>query len=346
VDLDAVEVQDPLPRQPLSSADDPILPEVGGEQRGVRLGLVEAGAGQRSPQEIEEPRVRGPDPEPQVPQPVMVRGDPTESLQLFLSLGEGTTGLLGHATSSRFHRRPEGDGYYTNAMVRVLVVDPQPFFCESLVAALSQLPAVEVVGWATGELEAARIAEQRFPDVILTEVELAAGSGISLSRRVGDGVRTVVLTRRQEGEVLLDAVAAGAVGCLNHEIDVSELGSMLERAALGRFVIDDDRLHEVLRRASITRVSVTAEREPSALLAHLTAREREVLLLLARGLDNQAIATRLQLSAHTARTHVGNILRKLGVHSRADAARIALSEQRADADADVLQIRGPELGNP
>lgn len=276
----------------------------------------------------------------------MVGGDPTEPLQLLFSLGERTTGLLGHETSFRFHRGPERDGYYTNAMVRVLVVDPQPFFCESLAAALSEVPAVEVVGWATGELEATGIAEQRSPDVVLTEVELASGSGISLCRRVGDDVRTVVLTRRHEGEVLLDAVAAGAVGCLSHEIDMAELSSMLERAAAGRFVIDEDRLHEALRRASLTRVSVTAESEPAALLANLTAREREVLRLLALGLDNQAIARRLQLSAHTARTHVGNILRKLGVHSRADAARIALSEERADAETHVLQIRGPELGHP
>jgi DNA-binding NarL/FixJ family response regulator len=228
--------------------------------------------------------------------------------------------------------------------VRVLIVDPQPFFCESLAHAMSAISAVEVVGWATDELGAARIAEQGSPDVILTEVELAAGSGISLCRRVAHGVRTVVLTRRHEGEILLDAVAAGAVGCLSHELEVGELGSMVESAAAGRFVIRDDRLHEALRRASLTRVSVT-DGEPSALLTQLTAREREVLALLARGLDNRAIATRLQLSAHTARTHVGNILRKLGVHSRADAARIALSEGRADADTHVLQIRGPELGS-
>ena len=251
-----------------------------------------------------------------------------------------------NATSSRFHRRPEGDGYYTNAMVRVLVVDPQPFFCESLAAALSQLSPVEVVGWATAELEAAELAEERSPDVILTEVELSPGSGLGLCRRVGDGIRTVVLTRHHEGDVLLEAAAAGSIGCLSHDLDVPELGSMLERVLAGRFVIDDDRLHEALRRASLTRVSLGPEGEQSALLAHLTAREREVLALLARGLDNRAIATRLQLSAHTARTHVGNILRKLGVHSRADAARIALSEERADADTHVLQIRGPELGSP
>lgn len=226
------------------------------------------------------------------------------------------------------------------------MVDPQPFFCQSLTGALSEVPAIEVIGWATDEIEAGRIAEQRSPDVILTEVELSTGSGISLCRRVSDGVRTVVLTRHNEGDVLLDAVAAGAVGCLSHQIDVPQLGSMVERAAEGRFVIVDERLHEALRRASLARASVTPESEPSALLAHLTPREAEVLRLLASGLDNRAIAKRLQLSAHTARTHVGNILRKLGVHSRADAARIALSEERADADTHVLQIRGPELGNP
>jgi DNA-binding NarL/FixJ family response regulator len=231
--------------------------------------------------------------------------------------------------------------------VRVLIVDPQPFFCESLAVALSEATStVEVIGWATSELEAAEIADERSPDVILTEVDLAAGSGISLCRRAGDKARTVVLTRRQEGEVLLDAVSTGATGCLSHETDVTGLGSMLERAGAGGFVIDQDRLHETLRRAAVSRVVVSAAGEPSALLSNLTSREREVLRLVARGLNNQAIATRLQLSAHTARTHVGNILRKLGVHSRADAARIALSEERADADTHVLQIRGPELGSP
>jgi DNA-binding NarL/FixJ family response regulator len=222
--------------------------------------------------------------------------------------------------------------------VRILVVDPQPFFCEALRAALSDSSDVDVVGCATDEVEAERIIVERSPDVVLTEVELAPGSGINLIRRLGDGTRGVVLTRRHEGDVLLDAVGAGAVGCLNHDLEPGELTSMVARAAGGQFVIGEDRLHDALRRASAARGL-----DPGySRLALLTGREREVLHLLARGLDNRAIAVQLHLSAHTARTHVGNILRKLGVHSRADAARLALRE--ADSETHVLRIRGPDLG--
>jgi DNA-binding NarL/FixJ family response regulator len=221
--------------------------------------------------------------------------------------------------------------------VRVLVVDPQPFFCEALGAALAD-EGVDVVGCVTDEIEAERAIADHQPDVVLTEVELGAGSGINLIRRIGDGARGVVLTRRHEGEVLLDAVAAGAVGCLNHDLDPRELASLVAAAVEGQFVIGRERLLDALRRASAGRGGGPG----SPRLGLLTGREREVLHLLAGGLDNRAIAERLHLSAHTARTHVGNILRKLGVHSRAEAARLALTE--AETDARVLRIRGPDLG--
>jgi two-component system, NarL family, response regulator DevR len=224
--------------------------------------------------------------------------------------------------------------------IRVLVVDPQPFFCEALRTGLGHADGIEVVGCVTDELEAERMAGNLSPDVVLTEIELAGGSGFSLARRLGDGTATVVLTRRQEGDVLLDAVSAGAMGCLSHDCESTELAEALQRVVGGRFVVDERRLHDTLKRASAARAPVGG----SPQLASLTGREREILQLLARGLDNQAIADQLYLSAHTARTHVGNILRKLGVHSRAEAARLALREGHVDADAHVLRIRGPDLG--
>lgn len=231
--------------------------------------------------------------------------------------------------------------YDTNVSVRLLVVDPQPFFCESLTAALEGSDDVEVVGWTTDELEAERLASRHSPDVVLTEVELARGSGFSLTRRLAGGPAVVVLTRGHEGDILLDAVAAGGIGCLSHDLEAEDLVRHVVKASEGEFAIDHGRLHQELRRASATRSQKGAG---SPKLALLTAREREVLMLLARGLDNQAIARELHLSAHTARTHVGNILRKLGVHSRADAARIAIREGEPEGETDVLRIRGPDLG--
>lgn len=237
-------------------------------------------------------------------------------------------------------RTREQDDYDTSVTVRVLIVDPQPFFCESLVAALGDYPGIEVVGWATDELEADRLTTQLSPDVVLTEVDLAVGSGLSLVRRIADQTRAVILTRGHEGDVLLDAVGAGAIGCLSHDLELEGLTTHLAHVAEGAFAIDQDRLIGTLKRASATH----AERgSGSSRLALLTPREREVLTLLAGGLDNQAIARQLHLSTHTARTHVGNILRKLEVHSRADAARIALREGQSESDTNVLRIRGPDL---
>jgi DNA-binding NarL/FixJ family response regulator len=224
--------------------------------------------------------------------------------------------------------------------IRVLIVDPQPFFCEALRTALQDSDGIEVVGAAGDELDAAQLAVRHSPDVVLTEVELSAGSGLGLARRLGGRTATVVLTRRPEGEVLLEAVSAGAMGCLGHHLDVAVLASLIHRAAGGAFAIDEGRLHDILKRASAARAP---ELGAFPKLAALTPREREILQLLARGLDNQAIAGQLHLSTHTARTHVGNILRKLGVHSRAEAARVALQQGPARTDSHVLRIRGPDL---
>ncbi len=223
--------------------------------------------------------------------------------------------------------------------LRVLIADPEPFFGESLSEALSE--EAEVVGHTTDELDAVNLVSAHAPDIVLSEIGLAAGSGLSLIRRLGEGVRTIVLTRGHEGDVLLDAVAAGAQGCLGHHLEPSQLIPFLERAAGDEFVLEDGRLHDILKRASGARGQPMPG---SPWLGRLTAREREVLQLLSRGLDNRAIARQLHLSPHTARTHVGNILRKLGVHSRADAAWVALQEDLSNTDAHVLRIHGPDLG--
>ncbi|HEX6208403.1 MAG TPA: response regulator transcription factor, partial [Actinomycetota bacterium] len=202
-------------------------------------------------------------------------------------------------------------------MVGVLLVDPEPFFGEALSAAIHGQDGVEVLGRSTDEREALRMCAQRSPDVVLTEVALDAGSGLNLARRLGGDTRVVVLTRRPEGDVLLDSVDAGAVGCLGHDLSVERLLQHLRDVVdRGRFAVNPDSLHETLRRATATAAGDALG------VGRLTPREREVLSLVARGLDNARIANALYLSPHTVRTHVGNILRKLEVHSRAEAARV------------------------
>lgn len=223
-------------------------------------------------------------------------------------------------------------------VVRILIVDPQPFFCASLAHALHEAVGIETVGWATDEVEAARLSEEREPDVVLTEIGLASGSGLSLVRRLRDSSRVVVLTRLDPGVVLLDAVNAGAEGCVGHGSGVASLREAL--SSPDGFVVDPLTLGSILRRAA----SVSEERSSGASRVRLlTTREQEVLRLVAEGLDNAAIGARLYLSPDTVRTHLNKIFRKLDVHSRAEAARVALREGIGPDDADVLQIFGPEL---
>jgi two-component system NarL family response regulator len=222
----------------------------------------------------------------------------------------------------------------------VLLVDPQPFFCEAMASALSG-HGVEVVGWTGDELEAAELASALDPDVVLAESDLARGSGLGLVRRLKDRSRVVLLTRCPEGDLLVEAAAAGAGGCVSHATDLSTIARVVGDSTGGRFAVDPDRLATALIRVAARREAG----EEGDLLARLTAREREILMLLAAGLDNRAIADRLYLSPDTVRTHVTKILRKLGVHSRTEAARLALTVGEAASGA-VTRISGPVLDSP
>ncbi len=220
-------------------------------------------------------------------------------------------------------------------MTKLLIVDPHPFFCASLAAAFDADPRFEVAGWVATEHDAEERAADA--DVVVTELSLQEGSGFSLARRLKGRVPVVLLARAPDEHVVVDALRAGTSGCLSHDCTVEVLADALLDAVRGRFAVDRDRLRDVLE-------SLAAPPDPtrSRRLQRLTRREREVLDLVAEGLDNDDIATRLYLTANTVRTHVGNILRKLGVHSRAEAVR-ELFAADAPEDIDMLHISGPEL---
>jgi DNA-binding NarL/FixJ family response regulator len=218
-----------------------------------------------------------------------------------------------------------------------VIVDPQPFFCEAMASALSSI-GFDIAGWTGDEIEALELASATDPDVVLAESDLARGSGLGLVRRLRDKRCVVLLTRRPEGDLLLEAAAAGAAGCIGHATNLSTLGRLVREAASGRFAVDPERLGGALKRAAARREAG----DESDILARLTTREREVLGHLAGGLDNQAIAERLYVSPDTVRTHVNKILRKLGVHSRAEAARLALRDDQRESNH-VTRISGPIL---
>lgn len=223
--------------------------------------------------------------------------------------------------------------------VRVVLADPQPLFAHCVSWVLTQHPEIEVAGWTTDELEALEMIERLRPNVILSEIELARGSGFGIARRASTEVDVVILTRRSPRLMLMDAVSAGARGWLRHDLDPRVLASLLANRTPGEFMVDPAKLLVTLKELA----AASSERGKEGSLSELTSREREVLLLVARGLDNEAIAATLHLSKHTVRTHVGTILRKLGVHNRADAARLALEAGEAETGTAVLKLQGPTL---
>lgn len=217
---------------------------------------------------------------------------------------------------------------------------PEAFFRECLAGAFAADGEAEVAGATGDETEAAALAAELAPDVVLTAAALERGSGLSLARRVGGATPVVVLTAGDEADVLMPAVQAGASGCLAHASGLERVIALVRTARPGRFVVDPDRLHHALRKIAGAGAS---RARASSRLEGLSAREREVLTLVAQGLDNDAIGGHLYLSANTVRTHVGNILKKLGVHSRAEAARVAIRAGLTTPDVHVVRISGPDL---
>jgi DNA-binding NarL/FixJ family response regulator len=198
---------------------------------------------------------------------------------------------------------------------------------EALAAAL----AGEIAVVATeGDLErAAGTITELDPDVVLVESGLPGGGHelCATLKASGTTPRVLVLGSSRSEEDLVAAVHAGADGYLDEEAGTAQLVAALTRVASGEASIPGDMLGGLLR--SLIRQR-REEDEAMERIQLLSRREREILALLAEGLDNEAIAEHLVISTHTARTHVQNILRKLEVHSRLEAAALASTSRFLD----------------
>lgn len=207
-------------------------------------------------------------------------------------------------------------------MTRVLVADDQAMVRSGLRMIL-ELADVEVVGEATDGAEAYALAASLLPDVVLMDVRMPGTDGIEATRRIADAqlpCRVLILTTFDLDQHVFDALAAGAAGFLLKDATAAELVGAVERTAAG----ESPMAPQVLRRLidSFLQRQPVAPAEPDV-LAVLSPREREVLTLVADGLTNDEIATRLMVSIATVKTHVRSILAKLAARDRVHAVLIA-----------------------
>lgn len=212
---------------------------------------------------------------------------------------------------------------------RVLLADDHALFREGLAGIISSQPDMEVVGEASDGLEAVVKAEALRPDLLLLDVQMPALNGIGAARLVRDKLPDtiiVMLTVRDDDEKLFEALKSGAQGYLLKDIHSKEMLDMLRGALKGEAALSPRMAGRVLKefRAIGTRLSAQLwDGGNDDELMNLTKRELETLMIAARGASDKEIADELCISIHTVKSHMRNILSKLHVNSRREAAKIA-----------------------
>lgn len=205
-------------------------------------------------------------------------------------------------------------------LVRVAVVDDHPLFRAGLVSVLEDLDEVEVVAQAAdGEAAIAAVAQHQ-PDVVLMDLRMPGVGGLEATARISieyPHVAVIVLTMDSDEDSVFAALRAGARGYLLKEDDADDVRRALQGVARGEAVFGPGIAQRVLR------FFAGPEPTPAAPFPQLTRRERDVLGLLAQGLDNTTISRRLVLSEKTVRNRVSDVLVKLRARSRAEAVALA-----------------------
>jgi len=213
-------------------------------------------------------------------------------------------------------------------VIRVLIADDHAVVREGLRGFLALQDDLEVVAEAADGEEAVAAAERLTPDVALVDLVMPRVDGIEAIKRmreVAPATRVIVLTSFADEDRMLPAVRAGAVGYLLKDVAPQDLVAAVRTVNEGETLLHPAVVRELVREVAGGR------REPRA-DNPLTAREREVLGLIARGRANKAIAFELGVAEKTVKTHVSNILGKLNVTDRTQAALYAVREGLVDAD--------------
>jgi DNA-binding NarL/FixJ family response regulator len=207
--------------------------------------------------------------------------------------------------------------------LRVLLVDDHDLFRTGLRNLLDE-QGVQVVGEAATGAEALRLTRELAPDVIVMDLNMPGMSGVEATRHitaVAPLTRVLVLTISDQDGDVMDAILAGACGYLLKDASIQELMRGIQSAALGESLISPHIASKVLQRV---RASTTSPTIAETIRSELSDREIEVLKLIANGKDNAQIAAELHISPKTVKNHISNILMKLQIENRIQAAVYAV----------------------
>jgi DNA-binding NarL/FixJ family response regulator len=210
-------------------------------------------------------------------------------------------------------------------MIRVLLADDQALVRAGFRALLDAQGGIEVVGEAEDGRQAVELAREHKPDVILMDIRMPGVDGLEATRRIAAdddlaGVKVIILTTFESDEYVYQAIRAGASGFLVKDAEPAELVQAVRVVARGEALLSPS-----VTRRLITDLARRPERQPVSeqALQGLTAREREVMALVAAGLSNDEIAARLYLSPLTSKTHVSRIMTKTSARDRAQLVVMA-----------------------
>ncbi len=215
---------------------------------------------------------------------------------------------------------------------RLLLADDHALFRDGLARLFAYEDDFLIVAEADSATAAIEAAQRLTPDLVLMDVDMPGGGGIEATRRIKaqlPDTRVVMLTVHDDDETLFDAIKAGAQGYLVKSIRAAEMLDMLRGMVRGEAPISRAMAARILDEFSRSSRREGSEADP---LASLTLREQEVLQLVAQRFTNKEIAQHLVLSEFTVKNHLSNILSKLHLRSRAEAARY-LPRQAANPDA-------------
>jgi DNA-binding NarL/FixJ family response regulator len=208
--------------------------------------------------------------------------------------------------------------------VRVVLVDDHDLFRTGLRNLLEEQDGVVVLGEASNGIEAVRLVREAAPDVVVMDLKMPAMNGVEATRLITSDsplTRVIVLTISDQDSDVMDAIVAGACGYLLKDASIENVVAGIRSAAVGSSLISPTIAAKVLQRVRAT----TPDSEMAdAIRAELSDRELQVLKLIANGKDNAQIAAELVISPKTVKNHISNILMKLQIQNRIQAAVYAV----------------------